>query len=252
MAPESVRQVERARQRRRVPTAAPRRPRSARTAGHAPPPRIEPQRSSRASVERGRRAAADEHAVVPGLRARAHAASAARRRWRGAKRREPPPGSPASAPTSRRRRRRSAASIERRAGAPRATRRRGTPRAGAACRAERRRGTRRCAGARDAPLRDAGPHERATCPAADAAQRAARPERDDERAALDEGPDRGALRRAGLHGEAAAPAGAGAPDAEAARLRLLAGPDPQARRGPAAPTSPTRRPGPPACSSATC
>ena len=37
-----------------------------------------------------------------------------------------------------------------------------------------------------------------------------------ERAALDEGPDRGALRRPGLHGEAAAPAAPGAARAEAA------------------------------------
>ena len=55
-----------------------------------------------------------------------------------------------------------------------------------------------------------------------------------ERAALDEGPDRGALRRARLHGEAAAQPEAGPPHAEAARLRLLARLDPQARRGPAA------------------
>ena len=69
------------------------------------------------------------------------------------------------------------------------------------------------------------------------AQAAARPSceqtRDARRAALDEGPDRGPLRRAGLHGEAAAPAAPGAADAEAARLRLLAGADPQAGRRPA-------------------
>ena len=44
----------------------------------------------------------------------------------------------------------------------------------------------------------------------------------------------------------------GAADAEAARLRLLAGADPQAGRGPAVRRRPTRPPGPPACSSATC
>ena len=69
---------------------------------------------------------------------------------------------------------------------------------------------------------------------ADDAAAARREQEHDQRAALDEGPDRGALRRARLHGEAAAPARRGAPDAEAARLRLLAGADPQARRRPAA------------------
>ena len=46
--------------------------------------------------------------------------------------------------------------------------------------------------------------------------------------------------------------GAGAPDAEAARLRLLAGADPQARRRPAGRRRRRDRPGRPACSSATC
>ena len=63
-------------------------------------------------------------------------------------------------------------------------------------------------------------------------RRAARSPRDDGRAAFDEGPDRGALRRPRLHGEAAAPAGRGTPVAETARLRLLAGADPQDRRRP--------------------
>ena len=73
-----------------------------------------------------------------------------------------------------------------------------------------------------------------------------------QRAALDEGPDRGALRRPGLHGEAAAPAAPGAARAEAAGRRLLAGADPQDGRRAARRRSPTRTRGPPACSNATC
>ena len=116
--------------------------------------------------------------------------------------------------------------------------------------AARRAPSRRCCATR--PRVDRMPRRsRAALPPAD--DRRAASSDDDERAALDEGPDRGALRRAGLHGEAAAPARARRhADAEAARLRLLAGADPQARPRACRPTWPTRPPGPPACSSATC
>ena len=60
-----------------------------------------------------------------------------------------------------------------------------------------------------------------------------RQQRDDERTARHARPDRRPLRRAGLHGKAAAPAAPGATDAATAGAGLLARADPQTDRQPA-------------------
>ena len=88
--------------------------------------------------------------------------------------------------------------------------RRGRPAAHAARRRARRRARHRASPradrcrSRDEACRRAAPSAAPATPAP--RRRARRDARHAERAALDEGPDRGALRRAGLHGEAAAPA----------------------------------------------
>ena len=154
-----------------------------------------------------RRAARDEHAVVPGLRARTHA--------------QAPP-----ADCSRKRRHVARARSIRSAGRPASHRADAAPtppaapsHGGADANADHRRPT-------DAHARLAAkPAMPTPCAMAQSshaglpsraiarrpAARAARAGRHDgQRAALDEGPDRGPLRRPGLHGEAAAPAAPGA------------------------------------------
>ena len=259
MAPESVQQLE------RVGAAAPaaEAPRHSPLAAHAATQRaqaqhsegrIEPRTDTRMDTADGRapgtapgrrrrgpgrRSAADEHAVVPGLRARTHAqAPPGRAGSRAEQRRAAPAGGVVDRVGTRPH------------GGPACARSAGPPRAAGAARGDPRAGCRCCcAHGRRAwrPGREPGARagRRALC------CQHPRPDRDDGRAALDARPDRAALRRTGLHGKAAAPAAPGHADAEAAGRRLVAVADPQAGRKPARPRS-TRRPGPPACWNATC
>ena len=195
MAPESVQQLERVAPPagdapRAAPLAAPpSRARQRRRAAAVPPPSVPSRRAptpaSSSDVER----AADEHAVVPGLRARAHAQAPPGRDGR-------PKRAPAARAAARRgtptpRRPPTPAPIE---AAPRPS--------GAVQRAA----MRRCC-ASEVPPSHA--RRRGRAPVARRLAGARRPDRDADRAALDARPDRAALRRAGLHGKAAAPAAPG-------------------------------------------